>query len=122
MAGASGYVLKQIHGADLAGAVRAVASGESILDSDAAGKLMARTRGQAHPADPRDRLTDHERGVLELIGEGLTNRQIAARMHLAEKTVKNYASAVYTKLGMHRRAQAAAYAIRTATAPGNPRT
>ncbi len=112
MAGASGYVLKQIHGADLAGAVRAVAAGESVLDPDAAGKMMARTRAQAD-VDPLAGLTGKEREVLELIGEGLTNRQIAERMYLAEKTVKNYTSALYAKLGMQRRAQAAAYAVRT---------
>jgi two-component system, NarL family, response regulator DevR len=119
MAGAAGYVLKQIRGADLAAGVRAVAAGETVLDSDAAGKMMARIR-EAHRSDPLSGLTGNEREVLELIGQGLTNRQIAERMRLAEKTVKNYASALYTKLGMHRRTQAAAYAVRVPAGPGNP--
>ena len=112
MAGAAGYVLKQIRGADLVSAVRAVASGESILDPVAAGQVMARMRDQTRRPDPLDGLTDQERKVLELIGEGLTNRQIGERMYLAEKTVKNYASALFAKLGLERRTQAAAYATR----------
>jgi len=112
MAGAAGYVLKQIRGADLVSAVRAVASGESVLDPVAAGQVMARMRDQSRRPDPLDGLTDQERKVLELIGEGLTNRQIGERMYLAEKTVKNYASALFAKLGLERRTQAAAYATR----------
>jgi DNA-binding NarL/FixJ family response regulator len=110
MAGAAGYVLKQIHGPDLAGAVRTVASGQSMLDPTAASKLMARLRNAATRRDPLAGLTGQERRILELIGEGLTNRQIGERMFLAEKTVKNYVSAVFQKLGMERRTQAAAYA------------
>jgi DNA-binding NarL/FixJ family response regulator len=112
MAGAAGYVLKQIRGTDLVGAVRTVAAGQSMLDPEAAGKVMARMRDAASHADPLAGLTAQERKILELIGEGLTNRQIGERMYLAEKTVKNYVSALFTKLGMERRTQAAAYASR----------
>jgi DNA-binding NarL/FixJ family response regulator len=112
MAGAAGYVLKQIRGTDLVGAVRTVASGESMLDPEAASKVMARMRDQATRADPLAGLTAQERKILELIGEGLTNRQIGERMYLAEKTVKNYVSALFAKLGMERRTQAAAFASR----------
>src|ERR1700734_3143953 len=90
MAGAAGYVLKQIHGTDLVGAVRALAAGESILDPEAASRVMKRMRDQATRSDPLTGLTTQERRILELIGEGLTNRQIGERMFLAEKTVKNY--------------------------------
>ena len=110
MAGAAGYVLKEIHGTDLIGAVRTVASGQSMLDPTAASKLMARMRDAATKRDPLDGLTGQERRILELIGEGLTNRQIGERMYLAEKTVKNYVSVLFQKLGMERRTQAAAYA------------
>jgi DNA-binding NarL/FixJ family response regulator len=110
MAGAAGYVLKQIHGTDLIGAVRTVASGQSMLDPRAASRLMARMRDAATKRDPLAGLTGQERRILELIGEGLTNRQIGERMHLAEKTVKNYVSVLFQKLGMERRTQAAAYA------------
>ena len=111
MAGAAGYVLKQIRGTDLVGAVRTVAPGQSMLDPRAASQVMARLRdsGQARSAGG---LTAQERRILELIGEGLTNRQIGERMFLAEKTVKNYVSALFAKLGMERRTQAAAYAVR----------
>jgi DNA-binding NarL/FixJ family response regulator len=112
MAGAAGYVLKQIRGTDLVGAVRTVASGESMLDPEAASRVMRRMRDQAQRADPLSGLTPQERTILELIGEGLTNRQIGERMYLAEKTVKNYVSGLFVKLGMERRTQAAAYAAR----------
>lgn len=111
MAGAAGYVLKQIRGTDLIGAVRAVAAGESMLDREAASRVMARMREQA-AADPLAELTGTERRILELIGQGLTNRQIGEQLHLAEKTVKNYISVLFGKLGMERRTQAAAYAAR----------
>jgi DNA-binding NarL/FixJ family response regulator len=111
MAGAAGYVLKQIRGTDLVGAVRTVASGASMLDPEAARKVMARMR-QAERSDPLAKLSAQERRILELIGEGLTNRQIGERMYLAEKTVKNYVSGLFAKLGMERRTQAAAYASR----------
>ncbi len=112
MAGAAGYVLKQIRGTDLVGAVRTVASGQSMLDPRAASQLMARLRDQSVKHDPLAGLSAQERRILELIGEGLTNRQIGERMFLAEKTVKNYVSALFAKLGMQRRTQAAAYAVR----------
>jgi DNA-binding NarL/FixJ family response regulator len=112
MAGAAGYVLKQIRGTDLVGAVRTVAAGRSLLDPEAASRVMRRMRDQAERADPLAGLTGQERKILELIGEGLTNRQIGERMYLAEKTVKNYVSALFAKLGMERRTQAAAYAAR----------
>jgi len=112
MAGAAGYVLKQIRGTDLVGAVRTVAAGESTLDPEAASRVMARMRQEAERSDPLAKLTPQERRILELIGEGLTNRQIGERMYLAEKTVKNYASGLFAKLGMERRTQAAAYASR----------
>jgi DNA-binding NarL/FixJ family response regulator len=113
MAGAAGYVLKQIRGTDLVSAVRTVAAGQSMLDPQAAGQLMARLRDQPNKHDPLASLSPQERRILELIGEGLTNRQIGERMFLAEKTVKNYASGLFAKLGMERRTQAAAFAVRT---------
>jgi len=112
MAGAAGYVLKQIRGSDLVGAVRTVAAGGSLLDPQAASRVLARLRERAAAADPLAGLTGQERRILELIGEGLTNRQIGERMFLAEKTVKNYVSSLFAKLGMARRTQAAAYAAR----------
>jgi DNA-binding NarL/FixJ family response regulator len=112
MAGAAGYVLKQIRGTDLVGAVRTVATGQSMLDPRAASQLMARLRGQTAKQDPLAGLTPQERRILELIGEGLTNRQIGEQLFLAEKTVKNYISGLFAKLGMERRTQAAAYAAR----------
>ena len=112
MAGASGYVLKQIRGTDLVGAVRTVASGQSTLDPGAAAHVMATLRGHRDKPDPLAGLTPQERRILELIGEGLTNRQIGERLFLAEKTVKNYVSVLFAKLGMQRRTQAAAYASR----------
>ncbi len=112
MAGAAGYVLKQIRGSDLVSAVRTVASGQSLLDAEAASRVMRRMRDHAAANDPLADLTDQERRILALIGEGLTNRQIGDRLFLAEKTIKNYVSALFTKLGLQRRAQAAAYATR----------
>jgi DNA-binding NarL/FixJ family response regulator len=109
LAGASGYVLKDIRGGDLVGAVRTVAAGGSLLDSASTANVLARLR--AKPAtDPLDVLTDQERRILDLIGEGLTNRQIGERMFLAEKTVKNYVSSLLSKLGLQRRTQAAVLA------------
>ncbi len=112
MAGAAGYVLKQIRGTDLVGAVRTVASGQSMLDPRAASQLMARLRDQSARSDPLAGLSAQERRILELIGEGLTNRQIGERMFLAEKTVKNYVSSLLAKLGLERRTQAAVLATR----------
>ncbi len=112
MAGASGYVLKQIRGTDLVGAIRTVAAGQSMIDSGTADRVLARAGEEARAADPLAMLTSQERRILELIGAGLTNRQIGERLHLAEKTVKNYVSGLFGKLGMERRTQAAAYAAR----------
>jgi len=107
MAGASGYVLKQIRGHDLVQSVRVVGQGGSLLDSQATTRLLNRLRNEATRTDPLAALTDQERRILELIGEGLTNREIGQRMFLAEKTVKNYVSSVLAKLGLVRRTQAA---------------
>ncbi|MEU9126863.1 response regulator transcription factor [Kitasatospora sp. NPDC048540] len=118
MAGASGYVLKQISGTDLVSAVRTVASGQSMLDPGATTRLMARLRGDGAvpqaPAFPE--LTDREREILALIGEGLTNRQIGERLYLAEKTVKNHISRLLAKLGVERRVQAAVIATQATAA------
>ena len=110
MAGAGGYVIKDITGMDLVSAVRTVGSGQSLLDNRAAAALMSRLRAGAEKPGPLAGLSDQERTVLDLIGEGLTNRQIAARMFLAEKTIKNYVSRLLAKLGMERRTQAAVLA------------
>ena len=110
MAGAAGYVLKQIRGTDLVDAVRRVAAGQSLLDPAVTQQVLDRLR-QGPPQDVAlAPLTDQERRVLELIGEGLTNRQIGEHMFLAEKTIKNYVSALLNKLGMERRTQAAVFA------------
>jgi DNA-binding NarL/FixJ family response regulator len=113
MAGAAGYVLKQVRGSDLVGAVRAAASGRSLLSPRAASKVMARLQDANSRRDSLAGLTPHERSVLELIGEGLTNRQIGGRLFLAEKTVKNYVSTMFRKLGLEQRTAAAAYVVRT---------
>jgi two-component system response regulator DevR len=110
LAGASGYVVKDIRGMELAQAIKDVGAGKSLLDKRAAAALMAKLRGAAERADPLDGLTDQERTLLSLLSEGLTNKQIAARMFLAEKTVKNYVSRLLAKLGMERRTQAAVFA------------
>jgi DNA-binding NarL/FixJ family response regulator len=110
LAGAGGYVIKDIKGMELVSAVRTVASGRSLLDNRAAAALMSRLRATVEKPGPVARLTEQERRLLDLIGEGLTNRQIAERMFLAEKTVKNYVSRMLSKLGMERRTQAAVLA------------
>lgn len=114
MAGAAGYVLKQIQGSDLVSAVRTVASGQSLLDASATTRLMARLRQGRQPEEEEPEalpgLTDRERQILALIGEGLTNRQIGQRLFLAEKTVKNHISRLLAKLGVERRIQAAVIA------------
>ncbi len=114
LAGAAGYVLKQIRGTDLVDAIRRVAEGQSLLDPSATARVLERLRSpQAEePAEDLSSLTDQERRILDHIAEGLTNRQIGERMFLAEKTVKNYVSNVLMKLGMSRRSEAAAYAAR----------
>lgn len=114
MAGASGFVLKQILGTDLVSAIRTVAAGGSLLDSRATAALMERIRA-SRTADPLAELSDQERAVFELIGEGLTNREIAERLFLAEKTIKNYVSRLLAKLGMQRRTQAAVLATELRT-------
>ncbi|MER7082140.1 response regulator [Saccharopolyspora kobensis] len=112
-AGASGYLLKQVRGQDLVNAVREVAAGRSLLDPVTTGRVLARLRQSSNPEqDELASLTERERRVLELIGEGLTNRQIAEQLFLAEKTVKNYVTSVLAKLGMERRTQAAAWVAR----------
>jgi DNA-binding NarL/FixJ family response regulator len=111
LAGASGYLLKQVAGVDLVGAVRTLAAGGSLLDSKATTSVLARLREGDEPADPRfASLSPQERRILALIANGLTNRQIGAEMFLAEKTVKNYVSSLLHKLGFARRTEAAVYA------------
>ncbi|AKS32877.1 hypoxia response regulator transcription factor DosR/DevR [Mycolicibacterium goodii] len=110
LAGASGYVVKDIKGMELAQAIKDVGAGKSLLDNRAATALMTKLRGEAERSDPLSGLTQQERVLLDLLGEGLTNKQIAARMFLAEKTVKNYVSRLLAKLGMERRTQAAVFA------------
>jgi two-component system response regulator DevR len=112
MAGASGYLLKQIRGNDLVDAVHRVANGESLLDPGVTKQVLDRLRTGNKDDDPLGDLTDQERNVFDLIGEGCTNRQIAEQLFLAEKTVKNYVSNLLAKLGMERRTEAAAYAAR----------
>jgi two-component system, NarL family, response regulator DevR len=113
MAGAAGYVLKQIRGNDLVSAVHRVARGESLIDPAVTGQLLERLRNPQHDQDPRlAALTDLERTILDLVAEGLTNRQIAVRVNRAEKTVKNYMSSILMKLGMTRRTEAAVFAVR----------
>ena len=113
MAGASGYVLKQIRGSDLVAAVRTVARGQSLLDPSATTKLMARLRGGQQKEEEPDALpglTDREREILALIGEGLTNRQIGQRLYLAAKTLKNHISRLLANLGVERRIKSAVIA------------
>jgi DNA-binding NarL/FixJ family response regulator len=112
LAGAAGYLLKEVRGSDILGAVRTVAAGGSLLDPRTTARVMERLRHQSERTNPLAGLSDQERRVLELIGEGLTNRQIGERMFLAEKTVKNYVSNLLAKLGMERRTQAAAFVAR----------
>jgi two-component system, NarL family, response regulator DevR len=111
MAGASGYVLKQVRGSDLIDGIRRVARGDSLLDPTVTTRLLDRIRHQGD-ADELAALSDQERKILDLIAEGLTNRQIGERMYLAEKTVKNYVSNLLSKMGMSRRTEAAVYAAR----------
>lgn len=111
LAGAAGYLLKQVRGSDLVEAIRKVAGGKSLLDPAVTTRVLERLRHKDDD-DPLAALTDQERTILELIAEGLTNRQIGERMFLAEKTVKNYVSNMFSKLGMSRRTEAAAYAAR----------
>jgi len=110
LAGASGYVLKQIKGSDLVSAVRRVAAGESLLDPALTRQVMERLRGENVEDERLARLTAQERNILELIADGKTNRQIADELFLAEKTVKNYVSNLLSKMGFARRTEAAVYA------------
>lgn len=111
MAGASGYVLKEVRGSDLVSDIRKVAAGHSLLDPDLTRRVMERMRAKK-AEDPAEHLTPQEQRILDLIAEGLTNRQIADIMYLSEKTVKNYVSNMLAKLGMSRRTEAAVYAVR----------
>ncbi|MGB3896917.1 MAG: response regulator transcription factor [Mycolicibacter sinensis] len=112
LAGASGYIVKDIKGMELARAVKDVGAGRSLLDNRAAAALMAKLRGATAKPDPLSGLSEQERILLGLLAEGLTNKQIADRMFLAEKTVKNYVSRLLAKLGMERRTQAAVFATK----------
>jgi len=110
MAGASGYLLKQIGGSSLTDAIREAARGRSLIDPAVTKKLMSKLQEPVPAADPLlTNLTEREREILDLIAQGLTNRQIGERMFLAEKTIKNYVSTLLTKLGMQRRTQVAVY-------------
>ena len=112
IAGAAGYLLKNIGGNDLLDNLRSVAAGRSLLDPSITSRGLQRLREGNEREERLGKLTDQERRILELIGQGMTNRQIAEEIHLAEKTVKNYVSNMLAKLGMERRTQAAAYAAR----------
>ena len=112
MAGAAGYLLKQIKGTDLVDAVRRVAAGQSLLDPNVTARVLERLRKGPEEDERLARLTEQERKILDLIAEGLTNRKIGERLFLAEKTVKNYVSNLLSKLGMERRTEAAVFAAK----------
>ncbi len=113
MAGASGYVLKQVGSTELVDAIRTVARGESLLDPSVTGKVLERMRAMGtDDAHPHEKLNPQERRILALIAEGKTNREIAETLYLSEKTVRNYVSMILSKLGLANRAEAAAYAVR----------
>jgi len=116
LAGANGFLLKQVRGSEIADAVRRAARGESLLDPVTTARVFDRIRARdaAGTQQPDDQLTPHEREILELIAEGMTNRQIGERLFLAEKTIKNHVTSILGKLGMSRRTEAAAYAARLA--------
>ncbi len=114
VAGASGYVLKQIRGNDLVDSIRRAAAGESLMSQDLVERVLRRLRSEPAEDERMTRLTPQERRILDLLAEGMTNRQIGETMYLAEKTVKNYVSNVLTKLGVSRRTEAAVYAARLA--------
>jgi DNA-binding NarL/FixJ family response regulator len=119
LAGAAGYVLKQVRGSELIDGIRRVARGESLLDPLVTTRILERLRNR-EAEDELAGLTDQERKILALIADGLTNRQIGEQLFLAEKTVKNYVSNLLSKLGMHRRTEAAAYAARLAERKQRP--
>ena len=112
MAGASGYLLKQVRGNDFVAGVRRVASGQSLLDPALTAQVLERIRNGPREDEDLHGLTPQERRILQLVGEGLTNREVARRMFLSEKTVKNYVSSVLAKLGLTSRTQAAVFAAR----------
>lgn len=123
MAGAAGFVLKQIRGRDLIDAIRTVADGKSLLDPDVTKRVLERLRkAKFDDKDPKlSRLSPQEERILDMIGDGLTNREIAARIHLSDKTVKNYVSTILQKLEVSRRAEAASYVARAkASNPPEP--
>ncbi|MFC7245244.1 response regulator [Catellatospora aurea] len=117
MAGAAGYVLKQIKGTDLVDGIRRVAAGQSLLDPAITQRVLERIRNPKHEPDQLKSLTEQERKILGYVADGLTNRQIAAQMFLAEKTVKNYVSSLLAKLGLERRTQAAVFAVKLTGQP-----
>ena len=112
LGGAVGYLIKDIKNLELLASIRKVAAGESFLDTKLISSVTNRLRENKNPASEIYELTDQEQRVLEFIGEGMTNREIAKNMFLAEKTVKNYVSSLLRKLGLERRTQAAAMAVR----------
>jgi len=118
LAGASGYVAKQLKGDDIVDAIRRIAGGQSLLDPAVTARARERLRAEPQQDERVARLSAQERTILELIADGLTNRQIATELNLAEKTVKNYVSNLLSKMGMERRTQAAVYAARLANQPG----
>ena len=119
MAGAAGFVLKQIRGGDLVDAIRKVGSGQSLLDPNVTQRVLERLRKSKYDdTDPKlARLSPQEDRILDLVGQGLTNRQIAEQIHLSDKTVKNYVSSILSKLEVHRRSEAAAYVARAKAPP-----
>jgi two-component system, NarL family, response regulator DevR len=121
MAGASGYVLKQVHSGDLVRAIRAVGAGESLLDPAVTTSVLDRLRKGKHLMrdEKLQRLSPQEERILSLVADGRTNREIGEELHLAEKTVKNYVSSILSKLEVARRAEAAAYLARHTTTPGS---
>jgi two-component system, NarL family, response regulator DevR len=121
MAGASGYVLKQVHSGDLVRAIRAVGAGESLLDPAVTTPVLDRLRKGKHLIrdEKLQRLSPQEERILSLVADGRTNREIGEELHLAEKTVKNYVSSILSKLEVARRAEAAAYLARHTTMPGS---
>jgi two-component system, NarL family, response regulator DevR len=120
IAGASGYVLKKVKGDDLVESIRTVAAGESLLDPAMVDRLFERLRTGKVEDPLMANLTDQERVLVQHLAQGLTNRQIAEEMYLAEKTVKNYVSSILTKMGMSNRSEAAAYVARVESTPKNP--
>jgi two-component system, NarL family, response regulator DevR len=122
MAGASGYVLKQVKGGELVRAIRTVGKGESLLDPAVTSAVLDRLRRGKHllKDEKLARLSPQEERILSLVADGKTNREIGEELHLAEKTVKNYVSSILSKLEVARRAEAAAYLARHTTTPGTP--